>query len=148
MKKILIALVCMVGLTAMAQREKGHHGRDGMKDLTAEQIATLHTKKMTLALDLTPDQQAKMKAINLDEAKQRKAKLEERKAQREEGERKKPTSEERYAMQNAKLDKMIARKAQMKEILSTDQFEKWQKMNHKKGKRHSKEGREGRKARK
>ncbi|MUH35479.1 hypothetical protein D9O36_06480 [Zobellia amurskyensis] len=147
MKKIIVALVCMVGLTAMAQREKGHD-RDGMKNLTAEQIATLQTKKLTLALDLSSAQQQKIKAINLEEAKERKAKFEERKAQREEGERKKPTSEERYAMQNEKLDKMIAHKAEMKEILSAEQYEKWQKMNHNKGKRNSKEGKKGRKARK
>ncbi|WP_276165500.1 hypothetical protein [Zobellia alginiliquefaciens] len=146
MKKILVALVCMVGLTAMAQREKGH-GRDQMKDLTAEQMATLQTKKMTLALDLTSGQQQKIKAIHLEEAKERKAKHEERKAQKEEGERKKPTSEERYAMQNARLDKMIAFKAEMKEILSAEQYEKWEKMHKRRGKKHSKENKGERKAR-
>ncbi|CAM4208004.1 hypothetical protein [Zobellia nedashkovskayae] len=147
MKKIIVALVCMVGLTAMAQKEKGH-GRDGMKDLTAEQIATLHTKKMTLALDLTSAQQEKVKAITLEQAKERKAKYAERKAQKEEGERKKPTSEERYAMENAKLDKMIAQKAEMKNILSAEQYEKWQKMDKQRGNKHSKKGKGERKSRK
>jgi len=147
MKKIIVALVCMVGLTAMAQREKGH-GRDGMKDLTAEQIATLHTKKMTLALDLTSTQQEQVNAINLEEAKMRKAKFEKRKAQKEEGERKKPTSEEKYAMQNEKLDKMIARKAEMKKILSAEQYEKWQKMQEHRGKRNSREKKGERKSKK
>ncbi|MGJ8735101.1 Spy/CpxP family protein refolding chaperone [Zobellia laminariae] len=147
MKKIILALVCMVGLTAMAQREKGH-GRDGMKDLTAEQIATLHTKKMTLALDLTSAQEQKIKAINLEDAKERKAKHEERKAQKEEGERKKLTSDERYAMQNAKLDKMIARKAEMKKILSAEQYEKWQTMHHQRGQKHSKKRKAERKSKK
>ncbi|SIT12961.1 hypothetical protein SAMN05421766_11226 [Zobellia uliginosa] len=146
MKKIIVALVCMIGLTAMAQREKGHN-RDQMKDLTAEQIATLHTKKMTLALDLTSAQQEKIKAIHLEEAKARKAKHEERKAKKEEGERKRPTSEERFAMENAKLDKMIALKAEMKDILSAEQYEKWKKMQQHRKKKGSKGRKEGHKAR-
>ncbi|SHJ94603.1 Spy/CpxP family protein refolding chaperone [Pseudozobellia thermophila] len=128
MKKVFVIVLCMVGLTAMAQ--KGERGNRGMKDLSPEQVATLQTKKMTLALDLTQEQQAKIQAINLEQAKERKAKMEERKAAREKGEAKKPTAEERYAMQNERLDKMIAHKAEMKKILSEEQYQKWQKMAH------------------
>lgn len=141
MKKVIVILLCMVGLTAMAQKgENGHRG--GMKDLTPEQMATLQTKKMTLALDLTQDQQTKIQALNLENAKTRKAKMEARKAAKEKDEAKKPTSEERYAMQNERLDKMIAQKAEMKNILSADQYEKWEKMAHRKGK-HGKRKRKG-----
>lgn len=101
-----------------------------MKDLSPEQVATLQTKRMTLALDLTQDQQTKIQAINLEQAKERKARMEERKAAREKGEAKKPTAEERYAMENERLDKMIALKTEMKEILSEEQYQKWQKMAH------------------
>jgi hypothetical protein len=105
-----------------------------MKDLTPEQMATLQTKKMTLALDLTEAQQAQVKALHLENAKMRKTKMEERKAQKEEGEAKKPTSEERYAMTNARLDHQIAQKAELKSILSDEQYAQWEKMDHRKGK--------------
>ena len=134
MKKILMIAVFMVGLTAMAQKEQ-ERGNRGMKDLTAEQMATLQTKKMTLALDLTDAQQSKIQALNLENATMRKAKMEERKAQKEDGETKKPTSEERYALQNARLDQQIAQKAEMKNILSNEQYAKWEKMKHRGGKK-------------
>ncbi len=132
MKKVLLIVTLLVGFTAMAQR--GPHGSDrGTKDLTPEQMATLQTKKMTLALDLTEAQQEKVKALHLENAKMRKAKMEERKAQKEDGE-KKPTAEERYARSNDRLDHQIAHKAEMKNILSSEQYEKWQKMQHRSGK--------------
>ncbi|PKA97421.1 hypothetical protein B0O79_1082 [Flavobacteriaceae bacterium MAR_2009_75] len=134
MKKVIVILLCMVGVTAMAQKgdnpERGH-----MKELSPEQAATLQTKKLTLALDLDKNQQSKVMALNLEHAKMRKAKMEERKAAKEKGEMKKPTADERYAMQNEKLDQMIAHKAEMKNVLSEEQYQKWQKMNmHKKKK--------------
>ncbi len=139
MKKVVLAAMLLIGFTAMAQpsssRERG--ARTGMQDMTPEQMATLQTKKMTLALDLTERQQEQIKAIQLENAKLRKTKMEERKAQKETGEAKKPTSEERYALSNSRLDRQIAQKAEMKKILSDTQYEKWEKMQHRKG-RHGK----------
>lgn len=129
MKKVFIVLLLFVGGIALAQ--KGERGnREGMKDLSAEQIATLKTKKATLALDLTAAQQDQMKALFLENTKIRKAKMEKRKAQKENGETKKRTSEERYAMANARLDHQIAQKAKVKNILSDEQYTKWEKMQH------------------
>ena len=62
MKKIFITLLLLVGITAIAQRpeeKKGKERHKMMHDFTPEQVATLHTKKMTLALDLTTAQQSK-----------------------------------------------------------------------------------------
>lgn len=133
MKKAIVLLLCMFGLNATAQKQENRE-RTAMNDLTAEQIATLQTKKMTLALDLTQDQQSKIQAINLEKAKARKEKMEARKAAKESGEARKPTAEERYAMQNERLDQMIAHKAEIKNILSDEQYKKWEKMAHRKGK--------------
>jgi len=133
MKKVIVLLLCMVGMTVIAQKGENRH-RGEMNNLTPEQMATLQTKKMTLALDLSQDQQSKIQAMNLEKAKAHKVKMEARKATKENSEAKKPTSEERYAMQNTRLDQMIAHKAQMKNILSADQYDKWQKMAHRKGK--------------
>ncbi|MEO9892754.1 hypothetical protein [Aurantibacter sp.] len=140
MKKAIIVMMLLVGVTTIAQERKERPNRGDMKDLTAEQIATLQTKKMTLALDLTSKQQTQIQAINLEQATTRKAKMAERKAAKEDGERKKPTSEERYAMQNERLDAQIALKSEMKSILSDEQYTKWEKMRHHKKKRGGKKG--------
>lgn len=142
MKKAVMALMLLAGLTAVAQKGERTH-RDGyrsMKDWTPEQVATLKTKKMTLALDLTTSQQDQVNVLHLENAKLRQAKMEERKAQKEAGESKKLTSDERYALANARLDRQIAQKAEMKKILTEAQYEKWQKImyqgrKHREGKR-------------
>jgi hypothetical protein len=134
MKKIVILLMMFIGVTSFSQRgeraERGHY----MKNMSPEQVATLQTKKMTLHLDLSAEQQNQIMAINLENAKMRKAKMAERKARKEEGEMKKPTSEERYAMANKMLDLKIAQKAEMKKILTETQFAKWEKMHNRRGK--------------
>lgn len=133
MKKIAIVLMLLVGVTAIAQRgERG--SREGKKDLTAEQVATLKTKKATLALDLTEAQQGQMKTLFLENAKMQKTKMTERKAQKEKGETKKRTSEERYALANERLDHQIAQKAKLKSILSDEQYTKWEKTQRRRSK--------------
>lgn len=129
------------GVTFAQKGEKG--GRDRMKDLSPEQVATLKTKKATLALDLSKAQQAQMKAYILENAKIRKVKMEERKAQKESAEAKKPTSEERYARANERLDYQIAQKAKLAEILSDEQMEKWGQLQHRKGKHRKGKGHKG-----
>lgn len=130
MKKVIVLVALMAGFTAMAQNgERGHKG--DFKNMSAEQMATLQTKKMTLDLDLTESQQSKIQALNLENAKKRKAKMEERKALKEADERPARTSEEQYAMRAERLDAAIALKSELKKILSTEQFEKWE-MHHKK----------------
>ncbi len=116
MKKMSIVLMLLVGFTSIAQNR-------AMKDMTPEQIATLKTKKMTLALDLTDSQQAQIQELNFANATMRKAKRDERKKSDT-----KPTADERYEMQNERLDHQIENKAKMKEILSNAQFEKWEKI--------------------
>lgn len=74
-----------------AQRHDGPKMRKGHKmDMTAEQMATLQTKHMTLALDLTEDQQNQIYKINLEKAQFGKEKWAEAKAARESGEWEKP----------------------------------------------------------
>ena len=134
-------MLLLVGATTMAQeRSERRQHRGGMSDMTPEQIATLQTKKMTLALDLSEAQQSQIQALNLENAKARKAKMEERKASKEDGERKKPTSEERFAMQSARLDAQLAQKEEMKKILSEEQMAKWEKMKHRKRKHKGRKG--------
>lgn len=136
MKKVILLVVLMVGFTAMAQ--KGERGNRGdLKNMSAEQMATLQTKKMTLDLDLTEVQQKKIQALNLENAKKRKAKMEERKALKEADEKPARTSDEQYTMRAERLDAAIAHKSELKKILSTEQFEQWE-IHHKKRGEHRK----------
>lgn len=142
MKKLILIAIAFVGLQASAQelkKEKHDRGEraEKMMKISAEEMATLQTKKMTLHLDLTESQQAKIQKINVENATKRKAMMEARMAKKENSELKKPTDEERLKMANAKLDHKIAMKAKMKNILNEEQFAKWEKSQmryHKKGK--------------
>ena len=140
MKKLLIIALAFIGLQATAQRNQGgpRNGERGdkMMNLSAEEIATLQTKKMTLFLDLSESQQNKIQKINVDKATERKAMMEARKAKKEAGTAERPSKEERLKMMNDMLDKKIAEKAEMKNILNDEQYAKWEKANaNKKGDR-------------
>ena len=143
MKKLVIVALLFSGMVAMAQKDEMKGREHGMKDLAPEQIATLQTKKMTLDLDLNETQQTKMKSLLASKAAERKTKMEAYKAQKESGE--KLTSDERYKMQNERLDHQIAQKNEMKKLLNDEQYAKWEKMQdrrgkHRKGKRMGEEG--------
>lgn len=153
MKKLAIIAIALITLQATAQDKKEEHRHRehnkerhaDMKDFSAEEIAQLKTKKMTLELDLTEAQQKRISKLNLDEAKIKKAKMEARKKTKENGDAKKRTKEERLKMMNERLDLQIERKKEMKYILEAKQYEKWEKMQerkHMKGKRehHKKKG--------
>ena len=132
MKKILIIAVALLAFQVTAQeqqRERSNKQGKSLKmmDLSAEDAAALQTKKMTLHLDLNKSQQAEIKKINLENATKRKAMMAERKARKESGEIQKPTQEQRLEMLNTKLDRKIAMKAKMKNILDKEQYAKWEK---------------------
>lgn len=135
MKKLLVIALAIITIQVNAQdkKERKHKG----VDYTAEEIAQLQTKKMTLALDLTEAQQREVNIINLENAKARKAKMATRKAKKDSDV--KPSKEEKLKMKNSRLDAQIANKQKMKSILNADQYTKWEKhqgkRNHKKGKR-------------
>ncbi len=136
MKKLAIIVVLLSGITLTAQRHEGK--RNGMQDLTPQQEATLRTKKMTLELDLNQTQQKEIESMLLANAELRKTKREQWKAKKVDGA--KPTKEERFAMQNERLDNKIAHKAEMKKLLTEAQFAKWEKMNDDKRQGHKREG--------
>lgn len=148
MKKIVFMLALLIGIASFAQRGEGpKHKGEALKDMTPEQIATLKTKRMALALDLSDDQQEEMMAVVIDQVNFRKEKMEERKALKEKDE--KPSADELFEIENARLDHQMTVQEKMKDILNEEQFEKWQKMaKHQykkgKGKRKGKMQREGR----
>lgn len=134
MKKLMIAILLMAGISAMAQNHERKGKRYAMKDLTPDQVATLQTKKMTLILDLNASQQSKMKSMFTEDAKTRKAKMEEHMNRKEEGGS--ITADEKFAMQDERLDFEIERKKEMRALLTPEQYEKWEKMKLKKRMQH------------
>ena len=140
LKKLILIAVAFLALQATAQeKRKGDRSNNErgqkMMNLSADEMATLQTKKMTLHLDLNESQQAKIHEINLENAKVRKAYMEKRKAnmqarkaKKESGETtEKPSKDERLKMMNKKLDHQIATKQKMKDILNEEQYAKWEK---------------------
>tara|TARA_R110002050_G_scaffold273113_1_gene417031 strand:+ start:23184 stop:23642 length:459 start_codon:yes stop_codon:yes gene_type:complete len=133
MKKLILIVIALISIQSFAQGERNERpnredNRQKMINLSAEEIATLHTKKMTLHLDLNKSQQDDIYKINLENASLRKTQMAERNARKEAGTAQKPSKEERLEMMNAMLDHKIAVKAKMKKILNEEQYAKWGEM--------------------
>lgn len=124
MKKLLITALLVVGLTAFAQEKKTEMNRPERERMSPEQRNQLMLKKMTLDLGLNEGQQKEMAKIIADQSAKREAAMTARKADREKGV--KPTADERFAMENKKLDEQIAIKEKVKKILTPEQFKKWE----------------------
>lgn len=118
MKKLVLIALAFVALTANAQRG------ERVKDLSAEEIASLQTKKLTLALVLTEAQIKKVHKLNLEQAENRIQKRAARKNKKEEAKGDKNHLAQREKM----LDERIALQNKMQEILDEAQFEQWRKM--------------------
>ncbi len=126
MKKIVFILVFITGFTTIGQElesitKKGNSQRE---KLTAEQRVELQTKRMTLELDLNSKQQTELKKVLLTQAKKREEKQNELKEKR--AENKALSADEKFELQNEMLDNQIAFKAEMKKILTPEQFTKWE----------------------
>ena len=147
MRKVIIALVLLGSFSAV--QAQGRQGIKKMKaqrqmlsDLAPEERATLKTKKMTLALDLTAKQQRGVQALNEEEARWKQEMMETRKESRESSETR-SSAEERYKRQNQVLDQQIAYQQQLRELLDEDQYLRWKKIRARSvaGKRHCRDGR-------
>lgn len=129
MKKVLIAALLLVGLTGFAQDRKERPNRDEMEKLTPEQRNEKRLKKLTADLDLNTKQQEQVSKIIAEQGPKRdamKAKREDFKANQE-----KPSPEERAAFKKQMMDEKNAMDAQMKAILTPQQFVKWTENNEK-----------------
>ena len=124
MKKIvsILVLVFAFTLTTQAQKKRKHK----KANFSTEQKVDLAVKQMTLRLDLTASQQRQIKPLIAAKIADRKAAMEKRKAMKEA--KKKPTVDELYAIKSNLLDKQIAMKSKIKNILNKEQFEKFEKM--------------------
>ncbi|NND15366.1 MAG: hypothetical protein HKN89_03475 [Eudoraea sp.] len=142
MKTIMMALFVLFGLTVWSQDGHRGHRHDKKDKLTAEQRSVLQSKKLTLALDLSEAQQEQMQELLLKKEQDRDTKMAERKEARQERDSTKLSQEQRFAKNNERLDAQIAHKQEIKEILTEEQYEKWEKLAHHK-KRRSKQHKRG-----
>lgn len=124
MKKTLLIVLAIVSLSGAYAQERTTE-KPRRERMTLEQRNQLQLKRMTANLDLTPSQQKEMAVIIADQNSKREAKIAEIKANKEA--KKQLTADERFKMENEKLDAQIEHKAKMKKILNKEQFEKWEK---------------------
>lgn len=131
MKNLVLIAFALLTFTLSAQ--PGDHHRKGkkemvekMKDWTPEQKAELATKKLTLELNLTEEQQQKVYPIQLNMIKDR-VQMKTKKEKKTE-----LSSKELFDMQNERLEKQIKTKEQFKNILNAEQFDKWEKRHSRK----------------
>lgn len=129
MKRLFLIALALVTLQITAQDRKNMSKKgervENMQSYTPEEMAELQTKKMTLALDLTESQQKQVMALNLENAKERKAIMKKRQEMKKEEEAS-LSKEDKLKMKNNILDKQIAMKAKMKKILNDEQYSKWE----------------------
>jgi protein CpxP len=135
MKPFILVAFIFIGTMSFAQPSK--RGREmsppmhKMANMSAENIATLMSKKMTLQLDLSETQQVKVYELILETTVKKRA----QRANRLDG---KPSKEQHFEMQNKMLDDKIAFNKSMKAILNDAQYKLWKQQNQKKKKKNKK----------
>ncbi len=120
MKKVLIIFMALATFAVSAQNrnsERKEQHKEMKANLTPEQRADLKMKKMTLALDLNASQQQKVKQLILKAENDRPATRPNRSEM---------TDAQKYEAKSAMLDRRIAMKKEMKEILTEEQMTKWE----------------------
>lgn len=123
---LILMMVIAVTFTANTQEKTAQKKRQNRRQFTVEQNTELDVKRMTLALDLNEKQQNQIKPLLMTQAAQRKTAMGKMKKAREN--KQKPSEEELFTMRSQQLDNQIAMKKSMKEILTKEQFEEFEKM--------------------
>ena len=124
MKKLIIAVLLVVGITTFAQGKKEARGE--RENLTKEQKVDLQVKKLTTDLALNEKQAIAVRSLVEKEVSKREAKREKSSAMKEKkmGDREKMMEERKSEMQK----EQAAVAAEMKKILTADQFAKFEKL--------------------
>jgi Spy/CpxP family protein refolding chaperone len=120
MKNILVIAALLIAGTIAAQTGN-NEGKDQRPNRSPEQVATLKSKKLTLALDLTDQQQKAVYELALQEAESVKERPTREAA-------KNMSADQKMELQSQRLDKRIAAKREMNNILTPEQYAKWEVM--------------------
>jgi Spy/CpxP family protein refolding chaperone len=118
MKHLFLALLLVVGITATAQDKKERRS-EGKKNLTTEQKVDLQVKKMTKDLALNEKQATEVRTLVTKQVAKREATKEEIKAQK---------AQKREEAKAKMQEDEAALSADMKKILTPEQFTKWEKI--------------------
>lgn len=108
------------GLASFAQEAD----RMEKQRLSPKQRNQLRLKQMTLDLDLSAAQQKEMAKVIAEQSANREKLIAERKSSKEA--RKEFSKDEQFAQRKAMLDQKIAMKARVKQILTPEQYAKWE----------------------
>ena len=128
MKKLLRLFVIAILLTSTINAQERKERIEKRADFTPEQIAELHTKKMTLNFDLDKNQQKAVYDLKKKQAEEHQIMRKDFRHKNQDGV--KPTSDERFQFKNNQLKRQLETKNAMKNILRKDQFEKWEKISN------------------
>ena len=121
MKKIvLIVSLVLFSVTTFAQ-ERGER----KSQMSHEEMATLGAKRLAMQLDLTAEQQSKLKELYLERIEERQERREERQEERAQN------HEKRNEMRRERIEISEEYKEEIKEILTQDQFIKWEQLQEK-----------------
>jgi hypothetical protein len=117
MKKVIVAALLVVGITAFAQEKEGLRAKK--EKLTTEQKVDFQVKKLSKDLNLTVEQTKSVQDLVTNQVKKREAKRAEMKE----------IKEKKLAEMKAEMEKeQAAVSADMKKILTPEQFAKWEKI--------------------
>lgn len=121
MRKLVVVALLVVGMTTFAQ--VGKKRGEGKDKLPPEQRVEKQVEKMSKDLSLNEKQTAQIKELLTKENAERQAKKADMEAKKADGT--KPTAEERKDMKAKMDEKITIHKAEMKKILTADQYSKW-----------------------
>lgn len=130
MKHWIAASALLATLSLSAQKHQ-------QQQLNPEQRATLKSKEMALHLDLNENQQQQVEQLLTVEFAEAQKMREARKDMDK-------SEQDRFELRNARLDRQLAFKAEMKNILSDDQYALWQKHQQRRMAKRSQRSRDGR----
>jgi len=124
---VILVVTISFAFKAKSMKETHFAGpRMILKDLSAEQLAEIETKRMTFYLDLTQKQAEQIHTINVENAQERKEMMNTISEKIKNAE--KPNANFIQKKIIAKIDKQIAIKTKLKEFFSEKQIEKWTEM--------------------
>ena len=124
MKNVLIVVFALMSVGLFAQRDQRGKQRNQQRmeraELTPEQQASLHSKRLALELDLSEAQQEKIYQLDLAQAKEREVFREENRSKKE------GQQANRFKRQERRLERQLAYKKSLKPILTEPQMKKWE----------------------
>jgi periplasmic protein CpxP/Spy len=122
MKTYFLMLLVFFSTLSYGQRPRmeARNQMNQEQQMSPEQRAQLQMKRMTLSLNLTDKQQKEIYPLLLQNIEKRDKKMAEIRAKRDKGE--KLTADERFELQNDRLDNQIAMRKDLEKILTPEQM--------------------------